>query len=58
MNYIANLTCLKGILWNYGMFQAKSEAVPPSAGQSLLGNFAQYLLVKLNNIAVEINRPR
>ena len=58
MNYIANFIFLKDILWNYGMFQAKSEAVPLSAGQSLLGNFAQYLLAKLNHIAVEINRPR
>jgi len=41
------LSLLKGILWNYGIFQAKEETVPPSARQSSLGNVAQYLLDKI-----------
>jgi len=58
VSYIAELTFLKCILWIYGIFHAKEEAVPPSAGQSLLGNFAQTCWAKLNELAVEINRPR
>jgi len=45
--FIADLTFPKGILWNYGIFQPKEGAVPPFAGQSLLGNFVQYLLDKI-----------
>jgi len=44
---MTDLSLLKGILWNYRIFQAKEEAVPLSAGQSSLGNFAQYLLGKI-----------
>jgi len=47
VSYFADLTFLKGILWNYGIFQPKEGAVPPFAGQSLLGNFEQYLLGKI-----------
>jgi len=34
------LTFLKDILWNEGIFQAKEQAVPPSAEQALLDNTA------------------
>jgi len=44
---MSDLTFLKGILSNYGIFQAKEDAVPPPAGQPSLGNFAQYLLGKI-----------
>ena len=40
VSYIAELTFRNGILWNYGIFQAKEEALPPSVGQTLLGKFA------------------
>jgi len=44
---MSDLSFLKGILWSYGIFQAKEETVPPSAEQSPLDNFAQYLLGKI-----------
>jgi len=47
VTYIAELAILKVIIWNYGIFQAKEEAVPPSAGQSSLGKFSQNLLGKI-----------
>jgi len=43
---MSDLTFLKVIFWICGIFHAKEEAVPPSARQSSLGNYAQYLLDK------------